>query len=417
MAKTRRTYKGGAASTTITGTLTSGGSNFVIAAYTGWPYGGNPFFVVVEPGTANEEKILVTRSGATDTTVNVTTRGADDTTAAQHAAGSVVYPVFTAVDADEANELAATMTSKGDILTHDTSTFARLAVGTNNYVLKADSSATTGLAWGQVATAGIADDAVTSAKIAADAVGTSEIASGAVGASELASDAVTTVKILDANVTTAKIADSAVTSAKIADNTIVLGDLATAVQNLLVPAGTIVATIKSTADTGWLLLNGALVTGAESSYPLLWSAAPSSWKTGSNLQLPNLANRMLEGVGTTALGATGGSNTVTLTEANLPPHAHTVNPPSTAVSISDPGHNHTSAVIIRTTAGSFGGAASGHGGTATTDDASANIGNNTTGITASVDIAEFNSGNGSGSSTALTVTNAHLAVNFQIKAH
>jgi microcystin-dependent protein len=427
MAKTRRNYKGGAASTTITGTLTSGGSNFVIAAYTGWPYGANPFYVVIEPGTANEEKLLVTRSGATDTTVNVTTRGTDDTTAAQHAAGSVVYPVFTAIDADEANELAATMTSKGDILTHDTSTFARLAVGTNALVLKADSSATTGLVWGQVATAGIADDAVTSAKIAADAVGSSEIAAGAVGASELASDAVTTVKILDANVTTskiadnavttAKIADSAVTSAKIADNTIVLGDLATAVQNLLVPAGTIVATIKSTADTGWLLLNGALVTGAESSYPSLWSAAPASWKTGSNLQLPNLANRMLEGVGTTALGATGGSNTVTLTEANLPPHAHTVNPPSTVVSISDPGHNHTSGVIIRTTAGSFGGAASGHGGTATTDDASANIGNNTTGITASVDIAEFNSGNGSGSSTALTVTNAHLAVNFQIKAH
>lgn len=417
MAKTRRTYKGGAASTTITGTLTSGGSNFVIAAYTGWPYGANPFYVVIEPGTANEEKLLVTRSGATDTTVNVTTRGTDDTTAAQHAAGSVVYPVFTAIDADEANELAATLTSKGDILTHDTSTFARLAVGTNAHVLKADSSASTGLAWGQVATAGIADDAVTSAKIAADAVGSSEIAAGAVGASELASDAVTTVKILDANVTTAKIADNAVTSAKIADNTIVLGDLATAVQNLLVPAGTIVATIKSTADTGWLLLNGALVTGAESSYPSLWSAAPSSWKTGSNLQLPNLANRMLEGVGTTSLGATGGSNTVTLTEANLPPHAHTVDPPSTAVSISDPGHNHTSAVIIRTTAGSFGGAASGHGGTATTDDASANIGNNTTGITASVDIAQFNSGNGSGSSTALTVTNAHLAVNFQIKAH
>ena len=163
MAKTRRTYKGGAASTTITGTLASNGTNFVIAAYTGWPYGANPFYVVIEPGTANEEKVLVTRSGATDTTVNVTTRGVDDTTAAQHVSGSVVYPVFTAIDADEANELAATLTSKGDILTHDTSTFARLAVGTNALVLKADSSATTGLVWGQVATAGIADDAITSA--------------------------------------------------------------------------------------------------------------------------------------------------------------------------------------------------------------------------------------------------------------
>lgn len=216
MAKTRRTYKGGAASTTITGTLTSGGSNFVIAAYTGWPYGSNPFFVVIEPGTANEEKLLVTRSGATDTTVNVTTRGADDTTAAQHAAGSVVYPVFTAVDADEANEIASTFTTKGDLLTHDTSTFARLAVGTNAHVLKADSSTTTGLAWGQVATAGIADDAVTSAKIA----------SGAVATSELASDAVTTVKILDANVTAGKLASDSVTTAKISDGSVTISKLA-----------------------------------------------------------------------------------------------------------------------------------------------------------------------------------------------
>ena len=220
MAKTRRSYKGGAASTTITGTLASNGTNFVIAAYTGWPYGSNPFYVVIEPGTANEEKILVTRSGATDTTVNVTTRGADDTTAAQHAAGSTVYPVFTAVDADEANELAATMTSKGDILTHDTSTFARLAVGTNAYVLKADSSASTGLAWGQVATAGIADDAVTSAKIAADAVGSSEIAAGAVGEAELASSAVTEAKIGSGAVTAAKLGSSAVETAKINDSAV-----------------------------------------------------------------------------------------------------------------------------------------------------------------------------------------------------
>jgi hypothetical protein len=220
MAKTRRSYKGGATSTTITGTLASNGTNFVIAAYTGWPYGSNPFYVVIEPGTANEEKILVTRSGATDTTVNVTTRGADDTTAAQHAAGSTVYPVFTAVDADEANELAATMTSKGDILTHDTSTFARLAVGTNAYVLKADSSASTGLAWGQVATAGIADDAVTSAKIAADAVGSSEIAAGAVGEAELASSAVTEAKIGSGAVTAAKLGSSAVETAKINDSAV-----------------------------------------------------------------------------------------------------------------------------------------------------------------------------------------------------
>jgi hypothetical protein len=62
----------------------------------------------------------------------------------------------------------------------------RLAVGTNDFALLADSSATNGVAWKQVPAAG------------------------------LASDAVTTAKILDANVTTAKIADGAVTVAKLA---------------------------------------------------------------------------------------------------------------------------------------------------------------------------------------------------------
>jgi hypothetical protein len=107
------------------------------------------------------------------------------------------------------------------------------------------------------------------------------------------------------------------------------------------------------------------------------------------------------------------------------------------VSITDPGHSHTSGVVIRENSGTFGGAASGHGAGTATDAASANIGTSTTGITASVDIAQFNSGysdpaitvsggvtnhtgnsgNGGFANTALDVVNAHLAVNFQIKAH
>lgn len=177
MAKTRRAYTGGAASTTTSSTIASSGTtSFTIAAYTGWPYGSDPFHVVVEPGTANEEKILVTRSGSTDTTINVyatpsvaANRGADGTSAAAHSSGSTVFPVFTALDADEANELASTMTTKGDIVTHDASSFERLAVGTNNYVLVADSAQATGLKWGQVQTAGLADDSVTSAKVDATA--------------------------------------------------------------------------------------------------------------------------------------------------------------------------------------------------------------------------------------------------------
>ena len=155
MAKIRKSYLGAAASTTTsTAIASSGTTTFNITAYTGWPYGTPPFFVVLEPGTANEEKVLVTRSGASDLTVSVYTvpsvaanRGLDGTSAVAHASGSTTFPVFTATEADEANELVSTMTTKGDLLSHGTSTFARLGVGTNGYMLKADSTQSTGLVW------------------------------------------------------------------------------------------------------------------------------------------------------------------------------------------------------------------------------------------------------------------------------
>ena len=60
---------------------------------------------------------------------------------------------------------------KGDLLVYNTvDSETRLPVGTNDYSLLADSSATNGVAWKQVPTAGIADDAVTADKLANTAV-------------------------------------------------------------------------------------------------------------------------------------------------------------------------------------------------------------------------------------------------------
>lgn len=224
MAKTRRNYTGGAAATTTVGIIgSSGTTSFSVTSSTGWPYGSAPFFVVVEPGTANEEKLLVTRTGSSDTSLNVystptvdANRGLDGTVAAAHAAGSAIYPVFTALDADEANELASTLTSKGDLLTHGASTFARVGVGSNNHVLVADSAQSAGLKWAQV------------------------------GSDNLASDAVTTAKILDANVTANKLASNAVTTAKIGDGQVTAAKIASGV---LVPEE-IVFTISGTLSTG-----------------------------------------------------------------------------------------------------------------------------------------------------------------------
>lgn len=145
-AVTRRQYKGAAAQTTITNALASGDTSATLAATTGWPStGGIPFYVVISPGTASEEKCTATISGS----VLTLTRAQDDTTAQSHASGATIYPVFSADDADEANKLASTLTTRGDLLTMGTGPdFKRVAVGGAGAILKSDGSEPAWLAVG-----------------------------------------------------------------------------------------------------------------------------------------------------------------------------------------------------------------------------------------------------------------------------
>jgi hypothetical protein len=145
---TRRQYAGAAVQTTITSSLSAVATTVDIASTTGWPSGGTPYFVVISPGTTSEEKCLATRASATLTL----TRGQDGTTGQSHSSGAVIYLVFTATDADESNEIAAAITTKGDLISRSSSAPARLAVGANGQFLQADSSTTTGLAWGTATT-------------------------------------------------------------------------------------------------------------------------------------------------------------------------------------------------------------------------------------------------------------------------
>jgi hypothetical protein len=254
--KIRRTYKGAATEAV----LDSAGVSSIIQTSIGlttspsnWPAG--KFFVVVAPGTAQEEKMCVTVSGSILTVVDpsnnsltdsVEGRGADDTSARSTiAGGSVVYPVFTATDANEANELTSTYAAQGGIVYQGASTFTQLGIGTAGQVLKVNSGVTAP-EWGQVAAAGLADLSVTTGKLADSAVtsakiengtivdadinvsaaidlsklstgalptaitvASANIVNGTIVADDLASNAVTTVKITDANVTNAKLNNGA----------------------------------------------------------------------------------------------------------------------------------------------------------------------------------------------------------------
>jgi hypothetical protein len=152
---TRRQYAGASAATTISAGINTTDTTCTLAATTGWPSSaGIPFYVVLDPGTSAEEKCSATISGSTLTL----TRGQDDTNASSHSAGATIYPVFTANDADEANEIVSKLTTKGDLLVTSGSALNRLAVGTNGYVLTADSTATNGLTWAVAASPVSFDD-------------------------------------------------------------------------------------------------------------------------------------------------------------------------------------------------------------------------------------------------------------------
>jgi len=143
----RKSYKGAPVNTTIVAGISDSATTINVASVTGWPT-SFPYYAVIDPGTAKEEKVRVTNISTLQLTV---ARAQDDTTAVSHDTSAAIYPVFTAVEADEANQIASVMTTKGDIISTDGSAISRLAVGTNNQVLIADSSQSVGLRWRNVA--------------------------------------------------------------------------------------------------------------------------------------------------------------------------------------------------------------------------------------------------------------------------
>lgn len=144
---TRRSYAGAAPACTLSSDISAGATSFSITGTTtNWPTTATgPFYMVIDPGLSTEEKVLVgARTGGSLSSV---TRGVDGTTAASHVTGATCYPVFTAVDANDANLLASRLSAKGDLISSDGSDPTKVAVGSNNTRLVADSAQTSGIKW------------------------------------------------------------------------------------------------------------------------------------------------------------------------------------------------------------------------------------------------------------------------------
>lgn len=103
----RRSYAGAAPVTQLAAGITAGSISFTVVSGggNGYPDGSfGPFFVVLDENTADEEKILIATRVGDVFNVAGGGRGADDTTGAAHNPPCTVRHVYTATDADEANE-------------------------------------------------------------------------------------------------------------------------------------------------------------------------------------------------------------------------------------------------------------------------------------------------------------------------
>ena len=105
-----------------------------------------------------------------------------------------------------------------------------------------------------------------------------------------------------------------------------------------IPPGAIMAFATNSAPDGWLICNGAAV--SRTTYAKLFAAIGTTYGSGNGsttFNLPNLQGKMPLGYSSShPMAETGGSETVTLTTAQMPMHGHS----STLNINSAGGHTH-----------------------------------------------------------------------------
>jgi len=281
----RREYTAGRA-TTLSGAFAIGASTFTIAddgSSSTWPTGADfDFFVTIGAGTSNEERVLCSGRNGRVITIADGGRNQENTGEKNHAAGETAWPSLSAQDANEANA-------------HVNST------GYASY-----SQTVHGLGSGDGVVVGTTKEQTLTLKTLTSPKINENVALTATS---------TELNILDgATLSTAELnyVDGVTSAIQTQLNTIV---------NTTIPAVIPVATIimygGTSAPTGWLLCDGQSTTGytalaavVGANVPDLRGRAPIGYGQGAGL-----TNR-------STIGATTGTETHTLTTAEIPSHSH-----------------------------------------------------------------------------------------------
>lgn len=147
-----RLFSSTSVETTLASGINSSVTSMTVAAGTGSSLTngvtigtGNQFTVAIDPDTSNEEIVFITVQSTDTFTIE---RGKAGTSQVSHSAGATVRHVLTSDDLNYFNGAvpAAIVDAKGDLIVATAAdTVSRLAVGTNNTRLVADSAQATGL--------------------------------------------------------------------------------------------------------------------------------------------------------------------------------------------------------------------------------------------------------------------------------
>lgn len=296
----RREYTAGRP-TTLSAAFAIGATTFTIAddgSATGWPTSNDyDFWVTIDAGTAQEERVLCSARTGRVVTVADGGRGKDGTTESNHSIGATVWPSWSATDADETNA-------------HIEST------GYASY-----SKSVHGLGSGDGVVVGTTKEQTLTLKT------------------------LTTPKInenvtLTATSTELNILDGATLST--AELNYVDG-VTSPIQtqlNTVIPTGVVNMWVTGTAPTGWLLCQGQAV--SRTTYATLFGVISTTYGVGDNsttFNLPDLRGRVPMGAGTgrnvadsanltaRTLGAKiSDAETHALTQSEMPRHNHGINP-------------------------------------------------------------------------------------------